>query len=90
MSLAHTDNTTPLNMGVEADRATLSKRWDQVTVGSSELLAQAVNEESKASFVLAHFKARLLSVIFPLYVDIALALMGRRKSIYDDLNMVTS
>ena len=51
-------------MGVEADRATLSERWDKVTVGSSELLAQATNEEAKASFVLAHFKARLLPVVF--------------------------
>lgn len=51
-------------MGVEADRATLSERWEKVTVGSSELLAQATNEEAKASFVLAHFKARLLSVGF--------------------------
>lgn len=64
MSPVYADNTTPLNMGVEADRATLSERWEKVTVGSSELLAQATNEEAKASFVLAHFKARLLSVGF--------------------------
>jgi hypothetical protein len=53
-----TDNTTPLNMASEADRTTLSDRWDKVTVGSSELLAHAVNDEAKASFVLAHFKVR--------------------------------
>jgi hypothetical protein len=57
---ALSDNTTPLNMGDEADRTMLSKHWGKVTVGSSELLAQAINDGHKASFVLAHFNRSAL------------------------------
>jgi hypothetical protein len=57
----HVDNTTPLNMANEADRATLRERWDKVTIGSCDLMAHASNDDEKASFVLAHFKASALT-----------------------------
>lgn len=46
-------------MASETDRKTLNERWDKVTIGSSQLLAEAVNEEAKASFVYVLFKASI-------------------------------
>lgn len=42
-------------MADEADRQQLNERWDKVAIGSSQLLAHAVNEDAKTSFIYALF-----------------------------------